>query len=126
MQTTSDTQLGRIELADNGSFCEVRLRRNIRKEVEEEAEVWRADEVIGKLPIGTTTAYVDANFDELWMRFEDEGKPESEVVVGMKETLSTHEDAIVELDMLVNASPTTMEDLVEAVMELAELIGDGE
>ena len=123
MQTTSDSQLGRIELADNVSFCEVRLRRNIRKEIEDDAEVWRADEVIGKLPLGTTTAYVDANFDELWMRFEDEGKPESEVIVGMKETLSTHEDAIVELDMLVNASPTTMEDLVEAVMELAELIG---
>ncbi len=71
MQTTSDTRLGRIELADNGSFCEVRLRRNIRKEVEEEAEVWRADEVMGKLPLGTTTAYVDANFDALWDEWDD-------------------------------------------------------
>lgn len=71
MQTTSDTQLGRIELADNGSFCEVRLRRNIRREVGEEAEAWRADEVIGKLPLGTTTAYVDANFEALWDEWDD-------------------------------------------------------
>lgn len=71
MQTTSDTQLSSIDLVDNVSFCEVRLRKNIHKEIDDNAEVWRADEVIGKLPLGTTTAYVDANFDALWEEWDD-------------------------------------------------------
>lgn len=130
-KTQSATPLDAVLVERNGSGgSDVWLRRNIHTlDYLDEGgtqTMWEADETHGVVGVSVTRQDVESQFDAYWQRFEDAGMPAHELIGDIRHELATHEDAIVELDMLVNASPTTMEDLVEAVMELAELIGGGE
>lgn len=131
-KTQSATPLSTVLIEPNGvGGTNIWLRKNIvEREVQNDDDgtqvAWEADEIFGTVEGNVSKHEVELRFDELWRRFEDDGKPISDVISDVRNELAVHEDAIVELDMLVNASPTTMEDLVEAVMELAELIGGAE
>lgn len=131
-KTQSATPLSTVLIEPNGvGGTNIWLRKNIvEREVQNDDDgtqvAWEADEIFGTVEGNVSKHEVELRFDELWRRFEDDGKPISDVISDVRNELAVHEDAIVELDMLVNASPTTMEDLVEAVMELAELIGGDE
>ena len=126
-KTQSATPLDAVLVERNGSGgSDVWLRRNIHT-LDHSDEgglqvMWEADETHGVVETPVTCQDVESQFDAYWQRFEDAGKPAHELIGDVRHELATHEDAIVELDMLVNSSPTTMEDLVEAVIELADIV----
>ena len=85
-----------------------------------------ADEAFGILPGYPTVEGVEDQFDELWARFEDESLTDSERIDDARDTASTNSDAIAELADMVAEGEVTMEDLSQAIVELAEIIGGGE
>ena len=93
----------------------------------EEEEVWVASDVIHGIVDGLKTPQeLEDQFDELWARFEDESLTDAERIADARDTAYTNSDAIAELGDMVAEGEVTMEDLSQAIIELAEIIGGGE
>ena len=93
----------------------------------EEEEVWVASDVIHGIVDGLKTPQeLEDQFDELWARFEDESLTDSERIADARDTAYTNSDAIAELGDMVAEGEVTMEDLSQAILDLAEIIGGGE
>lgn len=74
-QTYSSTPLDAITVVQDGGEAHVWLRRDITHDWRDEPdgtsqEFWRADEVHGTMPAGTTAVDVAEIFDVLWTVFE--------------------------------------------------------
>ena len=126
-------ELERIEICprSGGKASDVWLRKNIAETDIELPEggsqhVWEATVTHGTLPGTPTEAEIEADFDELWQRFEDETLTDAERISDARDTARTNGDAIAELAEMVAEGEVTMEDLSQAIMELAEIVGGGE
>lgn len=82
-QTLSATPLEAVHVEQRGDIADVWLRRNIVHDCHDlpdggSQEFWGADEVYGTLPAGTTKEQVEADFDKLWLRFDNAGLTDRE------------------------------------------------
>lgn len=82
-QTLSATPLEAVHVEQRGEIADVWLHRNIVHDWRDlpdgsSQEFWGADEVYGTMPAGTTADEVAADFDRLWMRFDNSGLSDRE------------------------------------------------
>lgn len=130
-RTQSATPLATVQVARRGNVSDVWLRRDI-EEVDVELpeggsqHMWEAEEVSLTLPGTPTPEEIEDDFDALWLRAEEEALTDAERLADVRETAATNGDAIAELAEMVAEGEVTMEDLAQAIVELAEIIGGGE
>ena len=130
-RTQSAGPLEAVQLARQGAVTHVWLRRNVERvtvtgEDGTEQEAWEADEQHGALPGTPTAAEVAARLDELWEEFAEAELTDADRLAAAREAAATNGDAIAELAEMVAEGEVTMEDLAQAIVELAEIVGGGE
>lgn len=131
VHTQSATPLDAVQVERRGLIKDVWLRTDI-EEIEVEIEeglsqtMWEAFEVYGTVPASVTAEEIADDFDEWWTRFEDEAMTDAEKLADARDMAQVNGDAIEELAELVAEGEVTMEDLAQAIVELAEIVGGGE
>jgi hypothetical protein len=130
-RTQSATPLDAVQVERRGLIKDVWLRTDI-EEIEVEIEeglsqtMWEAFEVYGTVPASVTAEEIEDDFDAWWARFEDEAMTDAEKLADARDMAQVNGDAIEELAELVAEGEVTMEDLAQAIVELAEIVGGGE
>ncbi len=130
-RTQSATPLDAVQVERRGLIKDVWLRTDI-EEIEVEIEeglsqtMWEAFEVYGTVPASVTAEEIEDDFDDWWARFEDEAMTDAEKLADARDMAQVNGDAIEELAELVAEGEVTMEDLAQAIVELAEIVGGGE
>lgn len=131
IHTQSASPLDAVQVERRGLVTDVWLRQNIEQVDVELPEggsqlLWEADEVAGTLPGAVTAESVAERFDALWAELEDAALTDAERIAEARDAAATNGDAIAELAEMVAEGEVTMEDLAQAIMELAEIVGGGD
>jgi hypothetical protein len=131
VRTKSATPLDAVQVERRGLVNDVWLRTDIEQIEEEIGEglsqtMWEAFEVYGTVPASVTAEEIEDDFDDWWARFEDEAMTDAEKLADARDMAQVNGDAIEELAELVAEGEVTMEDLAQAIVELAEIVGGGE
>ena len=128
-RTLSATPLDAVLVEPHGIMAsDVWLRRNIA-EIEVETEglpqtMWEADEVHGVVAGHPSVESVGADFEELWDRFEDDSKTDSERIAKLVEENAMLADALAELSEVASETVVTAQDNEDAIAELSEIVSN--